>query len=548
MIRAFLANERGNMALLFAMAFSLGTIMGAIVVDGAALYHERRLLQAGVDIAALTAARDLSNAEVLARDALVNAGLASALESGSLVVVTGRYSPDPALAPAARFVAGASPPNAVSVSLDHPGRLHLASAISQPPQIAASAVARITPEVSFTIGSRLASLDGGLANAVLGNLLGTQLSLSVMDYRQLAAVRVSALAFLDALAIEMGLDAATYNDLLASTATTGEIAAALADVVDGTESGLLNAIALAGRGNDVPVGRLLALGRFGRLHLHDQTAVLAAELSALEIISAAAAFADGNRQVRLKLTPTLPGISKLDLDLAIGEPAQGGGFFAHGRAGTTIRTAQLRLRLALNVLASAIVSGGVVNLPIWLDVAHAQATLVDAVCPTPTNPRGSARISVVPGIVTMAIGTMNDAQLTNFGPPPPSGWVKLLDAALVSINGSSRVSVAQTTPIIVQFSSEDIAQGRMKTVRTQTMVASLVGSLFTALDLRVELGILGLGLNLNAIAGGLRALLAPLAQPLDQLLNTLLQTLGLGLGEADIRVYGVHCTDAVLVG
>src|SRR5690606_3154402 len=147
------------MALLFAMAFSLGTIMGAIVVDGAALYHERRLLQAGVDIAALTAARDLSNAEVLARDALVNAGLASALESGSLVVVTGRYSPDPALAPAARFVAGASPPNAVAVSLDHPGRLHLASAISQPPQIAARAVARITPEVSFTIGSRLASLD-----------------------------------------------------------------------------------------------------------------------------------------------------------------------------------------------------------------------------------------------------------------------------------------------------------------------------------------------------------------------------------------------------
>jgi uncharacterized membrane protein len=30
--------------------------------------------------------------------------------------------------------------------------------------------------------------------------------------------------------------------------------------------------------------------------------------------------------------------------------------------------------------------------------------------------------------------------------------------------------------------------------------------------------------------------------------NTLLTTLGLGIGEADVRVYGVRCVSPVLVG
>lgn len=548
MIGKFLRNDNGNMAMLFAIAFSLGTIMGAIVVDGAGLYHERRILQAGVDIAALTAASDPSNAEALARAALVHAGLGEALSKGSLTVSTGRYTADPGLAPADRFLVGASAANAVSVALTHPGTLHFASAFTAPPRVTAEALARVTPEVSFTIGSRLASLDGGLANAVLGSLVGTTLSLSVMDYNQLASVRVNALSFLDALAIELGLDAASYDDLLASKAGAGQIAAALADVVDGTESGVLNTIALAGKGNEVLIGKLFDLGRFGRLQLQDETAAIAADLSALEILSAAAAVADGARQVRLTLTPSLPGVAKFDLDLAIGEPPQGGRWFALGPAGTVVRTAQLRLRLALKLLGGSVVSNGEVNLPIWLDVAHAQALVVDAICPNPAEPRGSARIAVLPGILTLAIGAMNDSQLANFGALPATDSVKLLDAALLSITGSSRVTAAQTTPLLLQFSSTDIEAGALKTARTQTIASSLMTSLLGNLDLRVELELLGIGLNLNVIAASLRTLLAPLALPLDQLLSSLLRSLGLGLGEADVRVYGVRCTDAVLVG
>ena len=103
-------------------------------------------------------------------------------------------------------------------------------------------------------------------------------------------------------------------------------------------------------------------------------------------------------------------------------------------------------------------------------------------------------------------------------------------------------------PIVLQFSPDDIAAGTLKTARTQTIASSLVTSLFANLDLRVQLDLLGIGLNLNVIAASLRALLAPLALPLDALLASLLQTLGMGLGEADVRVYGVQCSDPVLVG
>ncbi|WP_366933755.1 pilus assembly protein TadG-related protein, partial [Devosia sp.] len=56
MIGRFLRDSRGNMAVLFATAFSLSAVIGAIAVDAAALYHERRSIQSTVDLAAISAA------------------------------------------------------------------------------------------------------------------------------------------------------------------------------------------------------------------------------------------------------------------------------------------------------------------------------------------------------------------------------------------------------------------------------------------------------------------------------------------------------------
>lgn len=550
-LHGWIADQRANMSVLFALAFSLSTIVSAIVVDAGALYHARRHLQAGVDLAAIAAAGDPSQARARAETALIGAGLGTALQRGTLNVVVGHYAADPSIAPEHRFVPERTPLNAARVEMHTPGTLYFAAGMSEAPVLSAQGLARVTPEVSFSLGSRLASLDGGIANAVLGTLLGTTLSLSVLDYNRLAAARVDVFAFLDALAMDLDIDALSYDDILAAQAGSGKIAGALARVVNGSEKALLHTISLAGPGNPVRLGKLFDLGRLGRLHLEEAPPGVVGELSVLDILSAAAALANGTRQAHLSLGNSAPGIAAFEIDLALGEPPQSGGWFAMGPGGTMVRTAQVRLRLALRLLAGSVVSNGVINLPLWLDVAPAQARVAGATCPSATQPLGTAAIAVLPGVLTLAIGALPDATMLDFGAPPPLVPVKLIDGIVVNVTGSARIALAQTTPIVLEFSSAEIAAGALKTARSQTLAASLTGSLLNELKLKVTidlLNILSIGLNAEGIAKAVGTLLAPLAAPIDKVVSNLLHALGIGLGEADIRVYGVSCTDVALVG
>jgi uncharacterized membrane protein len=372
-------------------------------------------------------------------------------------------------------------------------------------------------------------------------------SLSVVDYNGLASARVDALAFLDALALEMNLEVGSYDDLLQTDASAGDIAAALAKLTSGAEKAVLTTLSLAGDGSKVPLKKLFDLGRYGRLALESAGAVVGADLSVLEILSAAAALADGDRQVWINLGGHIPGIAALSVELVIGEPTQGGGWFAIGPIDTVVRTAQVRLRVEAKFLGGLVLQSGVVNLPLWLDVAHSEARIAGATCPDREHPNGTAQIAVLPGTLNMAIGKVSNAQMQNFSATLPVTPVRILDALLLHIDGSAHVQVKQTTPVLLDFSSSDIGASRLKTARTTTIVTSLGQSLLTNLNLNVS--VLGLGLSpVSVLTQTVKTLIAPIAAPLDSIVNTLLMTLGLGVGEADVRVYGVRCLTPVLVG
>ena len=152
-----------------------------------------------------------------------------------------------------------------------------------------------------------------------------------------------------------------------------------------------------------------------------------------------------------------------------------------------------------------------------------------------------------PGAVRLGLGELSDAALHDFGTAPPQSPVHLINVLLLRITGQALVEVVQSTPVPLDFSSTEISAGSMKTARTTTAVTSLVGSLLGELDLVVN--VLGLGLaSPSVLAATLRTLLDPLAPVLDQTLDATLGALGLGIGEADLRVYGVRCDHAVLVG
>lgn len=223
-IRRLLHDGSGQFALMTAIMTPVAITLAAFAVDAGSLYVEKRQAQALADLAAITAAANIDGAQLAARTTLQDNGAGDA-PGDSLVATTGHYDP---VAPVGnRFVAGGMPVNAVKVEYRTTGARYFAGAIIPPPPIGVSAVAATSADAAFSIGSRLAALDGGVVNALLGGLTGSSISLSVMDYNALLNADVSLLAFLGALAVELDLTAASYNEVLGTDATIGQIARAL---------------------------------------------------------------------------------------------------------------------------------------------------------------------------------------------------------------------------------------------------------------------------------------------------------------------------------
>ncbi|OWK22362.1 hypothetical protein AJ88_08750 [Mesorhizobium amorphae CCBAU 01583] len=131
-------------------------------------------------------------------------------------VVPGRYSGVSSIAAGSRFEAGKLPYNAIQVSLKKRGTLYFSASMMEAPVIGTTATASAQAEAAFSIGSRLASVNGGILNALLGGLLGSNISLSVMDYNALISADIDVLSFTDQLATELKLTGVSYSDVLAS--------------------------------------------------------------------------------------------------------------------------------------------------------------------------------------------------------------------------------------------------------------------------------------------------------------------------------------------
>ncbi|RYG18611.1 MAG: hypothetical protein EON96_04590, partial [Caulobacteraceae bacterium] len=184
--RSIWANAHGGVAVISAFGAALACLAAAIAVDLGALALHARKVQGTADLAALAAAQRLDGADAAARTTV-------ALNLTNVRVIgteTGRYVPDPARKPADRFEAGASEIDAARVTVTAKAPVYFSRWLLGRDEVLvtrqATAAAPQTPKAMISLGSRLARLDGGVANQVLSGLLGSQVSLSVMDYRALA--------------------------------------------------------------------------------------------------------------------------------------------------------------------------------------------------------------------------------------------------------------------------------------------------------------------------------------------------------------------------
>ena len=335
--------------------------------------------------------------------------------------------------------------NAVVVNLATPQPALLGATFfsAVPGTLYASATAMQQPLGGFSIGSTLVSLGGGLLNTVLGALLGSSVSLSAVDYNNLASTHIS----LAGLMVAAGVN--DLNSLLAlNTNAPGlqQILVAATRTVNPSAANLIQGLTLgsAQANQTVPLATLLGNIGNGLNPTVTDAASLAPSLDLLDLLTQlgqAAAGQNPDNFLRLQITPTIPGLVNTFVFLSVQEPMQQG----FGPVGATAQTAQIRLALRLNVdtvlvnpilnLVKLLTLGLVnltvqpINLGLDLKVAAATGTLDSIICPTQTKPNPSATVGVSTHLVTIEkLGTFTGSAQSD--PPVTAG-------NLLSISGNA---------------------------------------------------------------------------------------------------------------
>lgn len=541
----FAADDRGNIAIMGAASLLLVIACAALGVDVGAIFADKRRTQSATDLAALVAASDLSNAS---RAAAATVAKNNYPPESLVAVEPGVYTANASLTPQQRFVAAATPANAVRVTMQTRTPLYFGKVLTGDSQwnLKATAIASTTRLASFAIGSRLVSLNGGLLNSLLGGMLGTTLSLSAMDYNALLSAKIDAFDFLGALATRVNLTGVSYDTLLNSNLKVTDIVAALQTAAAGN-SGAIAALsglssAISGLTTRITPKSLISVGPYSNLTVGQKPKV-GASVSALDLLSAMAAVANGSNQIAANVNLSLPGIAGVTLMATVGERPVGTSWVTVGSLGASVHTAQTRVLLKIQLVGSGAVS--VVNLPVYVEIAAGTATLNAISCGYPNVSTSTVTLGVSPGIVDAWIGDVTSAMMTNFSTAPNPPAVNIVNLGAVQVTGRAHATMANTSPTSVTFSYADIQAQTKKTVSTTSFTSSLTSSLLGDLQLGVQLGPLGLPIpGIGALVAGI---IGGATGSIDTLLNSVLQTLGVGLGQADVWVTGIRCDGAVLV-
>ena len=549
-LRGLAEDTGGSVSMMMAMSFI--TLLGAaaLAVDVGSLFLQSRKLQGIADLAAISAARDVGRATTAAQATAAENGWGRPL---NVQVALGRYDPDPALAPSARFQTGGSNPSAARVTVSGEADLFFGRLLLNRETVTLTrrATAARADMASFSIGTRLASLQGGIANQLLSGLTGSTVSLNVMDYNALAGAKVDLFKYSDLLRLNANLEAASYDKVLGTDISTGKALRILGDLLQGSgdiqAAGAARKLAVAaGDGKKIKLDALLDLGPYGAQDHVAGGSGAKIELAAQDLANALVVLAGEGRQVKLDLGASVPGVTDVDVWLAIGERPNNSPWLTVDRDGqVVVRTAQTRLYLkaqALSVLG--LLGAQPITLPVLVEAASGEAKLASMECPASLSAQ-AATLSVRPSVGRIVIGEIDTTKLNNFKQNLTVSRAKIADLLLVKVTAKADVQIGGQSWKTARFTRADIQAGTIKTVATDDIAEATVSSLLGNLDLDVD--ILGIGLGLGPITSALSGTLGAIAGPLDGVLNALTGLLGVRLGEADVQLNGLRCRDAALV-
>ncbi|NWE76594.1 hypothetical protein HX828_13580 [Pseudomonas yamanorum] len=358
-----------------AATLGIALVFLLLVIDSGRLYMEKRKLQAIADIAALEAVQRKGDCLAATNTAPTYAG-ASAVRNGyvippgsALIVKCGVLTTGATNQRV--FSADSTKTDAIQVTASRPVMTSVAGGLwamangggyNVNTQLAAVAVAApkiLPPQAQLTIKSTLVTVDStksAALNLLFGQLLGGSLNLSVAGWQGLVDTNINLLSFLNQLALNVGVTAGAYDQLLTKTVKISQLFDAAITVLSAggntasvAVSGLTSIKAIVGN-LDVTLGSLLQL----------QTGAVSAGLNtSLNVFQLAEAFvqlANTKNGVVASVPVNIPGLLNGGVKLKVIQPPQlstiGDPTYAKDGTSATriyVKTAQLSLGLTLGL-------------------------------------------------------------------------------------------------------------------------------------------------------------------------------------------------------
>lgn len=535
-------NRRGGIGPIFACGLPMLIGSAALAVDLGAAHLESRRLQGIADAAALAAARDPATAQATAEAVVAESGWSGTVE---VAATPGRYRRDPAIAVADRFDSSGTS-NAVRVRLVGQAPTYFARVFgTRHVAIARTGTAMRSDHAAFSLGSRLAALDGGLLNGLLSALTGSTVSLDVMDYDALIGADIDLLAFLDALRTTASIDAINYDDVLDARVSRAQLLDALAAVTtDSTAQAALARLADAAAGGTVALAPLFDLGPVGDLDRGEAGLV---RVNAMAMLTNLLQHSSGARQVDLDLGASVSGLASTRVRVAIGERPRGSPWIAITELGTPIlRTAQARVYIEVKLAGIGLPGLGTIaaiEVPLFVELASAEARLTGIACATHASRSVAIEARTGPG--KAAIARIDTSKLDDFTVPMTFRAVPLVNS-LIDVEGRSVIDLGTTEPWQqIHFTGAEVDEATVKTVSSSHALEGIAVSLLRNIDLTPKVGFLPL--PLGPIVRALGSALTPLGPALDRLVNVATGAIGLQYGQADVRVTGMRCGRPILV-
>lgn len=520
-----------------AVALSLAIGAALLAIDLGNLYQVRRHLQGVADTAALSAVNNPGAAQALALDTAQRNGFSvPGSQQNELVATPGRYSLQ-----THTFAPGgaASDYNAVQIT-----------AVTHEPfffmfgqqRLAATAIATRNDIAAISVGTALLDIDtqkSVLLNALLGSLLNTSLNLSALAYQGLVNTSLRLLDLVNAQGsvgtleelLDLDLSVAELLKLSAQALEHSSVLGLDATVVD-----TLNLLALKADGN-----LKLKLSELIKLDLAPGNQAAEAQINLLQLVTLVAQVANAEHFLNIPvLKVELPGLLNLDLALTMTEspsiavgPA---GMDAQGRWRTMAHTAQWRLKLDLLV---GELLGGLVHLPLYLEVGAGDAWLKDITCRYPRD-QSTVDVGGTSSAVRAYVGNVNPEAMSN-----RSTAASVTPATILNVLGV--VTITAKAEVNIPGGAGDLSfngpfdgknSQRISGLSTAGLFSRLASSLASGgLDVRL----LGLSLGLGDVLSLVLNLLQPVFLLLDTILAPVLSLLGIQLGIADIAVFDLSC-------